>query len=135
MSLRSDLGKVQGRGAAHSGVHHWWVQRLSAIALVPLSVWFVASLLPLVRLGDAGYTSYAAVHAWVGQSGSALLLILLVLVATWHSLLGVRVVIEDYVHDSGQKTLSLVLSSFVHALLAAAGVFAILKISFGVVHS
>jgi succinate dehydrogenase / fumarate reductase membrane anchor subunit len=125
MSLRSALGRVEGSGAAHSGVHHWWNQRLSAIALVPLTVWFVASLLALPGL------DYAHVHAFLGQSRSALLMILLVLVATWHSVLGVRVVLEDYIPDGGQRTVALVLSTFVHALLAVTGVFAILKVSFG----
>jgi succinate dehydrogenase / fumarate reductase membrane anchor subunit len=125
MSLRSPLGKVLGKGSAHAGPHHWWSQRVSSIALVPLSVWFVASLLALPGL------SYESVHAWMGQSASALLLILLVLLAAWHSRLGVQVVVEDYVHDSGSKTLALVLSTFAHTLLAAAGVLAVLKVYFG----
>jgi succinate dehydrogenase / fumarate reductase membrane anchor subunit len=125
MSLRSPLGKVLGRGSARAGPHHWWSQRLSSVALVPLSVWLVASLLALPGL------SYESVHVWMGQSSSALLLILLVLLAAWHSRLGVQVVIEDYVHGSGSKTLSLVLSTFAHVLLAAAGVLAVLKVYFG----
>lgn len=126
MSLRSPLSQALGLGAAHAGPHHWWMQRLTSLALVPLTVWFVASLLALPRL------DYGHVRAWMGQSWTTVGLILLVGVATWHSRLGVQVVVEDYVHESGQKTLALVLSSFVHALLALAGVFAILKVSFGV---
>jgi succinate dehydrogenase / fumarate reductase, membrane anchor subunit len=126
MSLRSSLGKAQGQGAAHSGVHHWWMQRLTALALVPLTVWLAASLVAL-----PGH-SYDDVHTWMRQSVTSLLLILLVGVAAWHSRLGVQVVIEDYVHDRGSRTLALILSSFLHTLLAVAGVFAILKVSFGV---
>jgi succinate dehydrogenase / fumarate reductase membrane anchor subunit len=124
MSLRSPLGKVLGTGSAHAGPHHWWAQRLTSIALLPLSVWLVASLLALPGL------SYESVRAWMGQSWSALLLILLVLLAAWHSRLGVQVVLEDYVPDSGSRTVWLVLSTFAHALLAAAGVLAILKVYF-----
>jgi succinate dehydrogenase / fumarate reductase, membrane anchor subunit len=125
MSLRSPLGRVLGSGSAKEGVHHWWVQRLTSIALVPLAIWFVVSLLSLPSL------DHATVVAWMAQSWTALLLILFVLVATWHSQLGVRVVVEDYVHGSGLRTLTLVVITFAHALVAAAGVFAVLKVAFG----
>ena len=125
MSLRSPLGRVLGAGAAHEGVGHWWLQRLTSIALVPLTVWFVVSILALPSLG------YATLVAWMSQSSTALLLILLVLNAAWHSQLGVRVVVEDYVHGTGARTLTLVSIGFAHVLLAAAGVFAILKVAFG----
>lgn len=128
MSLRSALGTAQGRGSAHSGVHHWWMQRLTALALVPLSVWLVASLAALQRVADP----YQSVRAWIGQGWTAVLLILLVLTAAWHSRLGVQVVLEDYVHDSGTKTLAVILSNFAHVLVAAAGVVAILRVLFGV---
>jgi succinate dehydrogenase / fumarate reductase membrane anchor subunit len=123
MSLRSPLGRVLGLGSAKEGVHHWWMQRLTSVALVPLSIWFLVSLISLPSL------DHATVVAWLGQSWTALLMVLFVLVATWHSQLGVRVVIEDYVHG-GAKTVSLVLVTFVHAVVAAAGVFAILKIAY-----
>jgi succinate dehydrogenase membrane anchor subunit len=125
MSLRTPLGRVLGRGAAHSGVRHWWQQRLTSIALVPLMVWFVVSLLSLPSLG------HDSLVAWMSQSWTALLLILLVLITAWHSQLGVRVVVEDYVHDAGARTLTLVLIGFAHVLLAAAGTFAVLKVAFG----
>ena len=119
MSLRSPLGRVLGFGSAHDGVRHWWLQRLTSIALVPLS---------LLALPSLGYTTLVA---WMSQSWTALLLILLVLSAAWHSQLGVRVVVEDYVHGPGARTLTLVLVGFAHVLLAAAGVFAVLKVAFG----
>ncbi len=124
MSLRSPLGRVLGLGSAKEGVHNWWTQRLTSIALVPLSIWFVVSLLALPSL------DHATVITWLRQSWTALLMVLFVLVAVWHSQLGVRVVIEDYVHGS-TKTLSLVLVTFAHTVMAVAGVFAILKIAFG----
>jgi succinate dehydrogenase / fumarate reductase, membrane anchor subunit len=124
MSLRSPLGKVLGTGSAKEGVHHWWLQRLTSIALVPLTIWFVVSLLSL------GSFEHVAVITWMAQSWTALLLVLFILVATWHSQLGVRVVVEDYVHG-GSKTLTLVLITFIHAVVAAAGIFAVLKVAFG----
>ena len=125
MSLSTPLRQVLGLGSAKSGVHHWWMQRLTSIALVPLSIWFAVSLLMLPGL------DYATLSAWVSQSLTALLLILLVLTATWHSRLGVQVVVEDYVHAAGTRTLTLVLVNFLHVFIAAAGVFAILKVAFG----
>jgi succinate dehydrogenase / fumarate reductase, membrane anchor subunit len=124
MSLRSPLGRVIGLGSAKEGVHHWWLQRLTSVALVPLTVWFTVSLLSLPSL------DHRTVIAWMAQSWTSLLLILFVLIGTWHSQLGLRVVIEDYVHG-GAKTVVLVFVTFAHALIAVAGVFAILKVAFG----
>ena len=125
MSLRSPLGKVLGAGSAKQGVHHWWMQRLTSVALVPLSIWFVVSLLSLPSF------DHATVVAWMGQSWTALLLILFVLTGAWHSQLGVRVVVEDYVHGAGARTVTLVSVTFAHTLIGAAGVFAVLRVAFG----
>jgi succinate dehydrogenase / fumarate reductase membrane anchor subunit len=124
-SLRSPLGRVGGLGSAKSGVHHWWMQRLTSIALVPLTIWFAVSILSLPSL------DHVTVTAWMAQSWTALLLIVLVLVAAYHSQLGVQVVVEDYVPGSGMRTLTLVILTFIHGLVAVAGVFAILKVAFG----
>jgi succinate dehydrogenase / fumarate reductase membrane anchor subunit len=124
MSLRSPLGRVLGTGSAKEGVHHWWLQRLTSIALVPLTIWFVVSLLSLPSF------EHVTVITWIAQSWTALLLVLFILVVAWHSQLGVRVVVEDYVHG-GFKTLTLVLITFIHAVVAAAGIFAVLKVAFG----
>jgi succinate dehydrogenase / fumarate reductase membrane anchor subunit len=124
MSLRSPLGRVLGKGSAKEGVHHWWRQRLTSIALVPLTIWFVVSLLSLPSF------EHVTVISWMAQSWTALLLILFILAATWHSQLGLRVVVEDYVHG-GSRTLTLVVITFIHALVAAASVFAVLKVAFG----
>ena len=125
MSLRTPMRRVLGSGSAKGGVHHWWVQRLTAVALVPLSVWFAVSLLALPSF------DHATVAAWMRQSPTALLLILLVLVAAWHSRLGLQVVVEDYVPGPGGRTVTLVLINFVHVLLAAAGVLAVLRVVLG----
>jgi succinate dehydrogenase / fumarate reductase membrane anchor subunit len=124
-NLRSPLARVLGQGSAKGGVHHWWVQRLTSVALVPLTVWFVVSLLSLPSV------DHATVAAWIGQLWTAVFLILLVLTAAWHSQLGVRVVVEDYVHGSGMKTLTLALLTFFHVVVAVAGVLAILKVALG----
>ena len=104
-------------------MHHWWVQRVSSVALIPLTVWMVVSLLALPSF------DYATVVVWISHGWTALLLSLFIAVAGRHSQLGVQVIIEDYVH--GGKTLLLVLSSFAHALVAAAAIFATLRIAFG----
>jgi succinate dehydrogenase / fumarate reductase, membrane anchor subunit len=124
MSLRSPLGRVLGLGSAKEGVHHWWLQRLTSVALIPLAVWFAVSLITLPSL------DHTTVVVWMAQTWTALFLILLVLIGTWHSQLGLRVVVEDYIR-SGTKTLALVIITFAHTLIAAAGVFAILKVAFG----
>ena len=125
MSLTTPLRQVLGLGSAKQGVHHWWHQRLTSVALVPLSIWLLVSLVAL-----PGY-DHATVIAWMAQSWTALLLILFVLIAVWHSQLGLTVIVEDYVHAAGAKTVTLVLLGFAHVLLAAAGVFAVLRVAFG----
>jgi succinate dehydrogenase / fumarate reductase, membrane anchor subunit len=125
MSLRSPLGRVLGKGSAGDGVGHWWVQRVTAVALIPLTAWFAISLLALPL------QSYDAVRGWLGQPWVGVLAALLVSTLAWHSKLGVQVVIEDYVHAKGAKTTLLLLSVFVHVTAAVAGLFAILRMSLG----
>ena len=127
MSLSSPLRRVLGWGPARSGVHHWWMQRLTSLALVPLTIWFVVSLWSL-----PGF-DHLTVLAWLAQIPTALFMILLVLCAAWHSNLGLQVIIEDYVHRPGARTLLLVLSRFLHVLAAAAAVLAVLKVALGAV--
>lgn len=124
MSLRSPLGKALGRGSAKDGVSHWWLQRVSAVALVPLTLWFLLSLL---GLPDLGHTEVAS---WISDGWAPVFLVLLVLSLAYHSALGVQVVLEDYVHAKPAKVAALLASNFLHALLAVAGVFAVLKIAF-----
>lgn len=123
MSLRSPLARVRGLGAAGGGSHHWWSQRVSALALVPLTLWFILSLLGLPGL------DYVTLHAWIGSGWTPVLLCLLLLVLAYHSWLGVQVVVEDYVHGKGSKLFALLGSTFAHAIVAAAGVFAVVKIA------
>lgn len=125
MNLRTPLGRVLGRGAAGHGVHDWWHQRVGSVALVPLGAWFVISLLALPSY------EHAAVAVWIASGWTPVLLTLLVLTVAHHSQLGVRVIVEDYVRHAGAKAATLVVLTFAHVLLAAAGVFAVLKLAFG----
>jgi succinate dehydrogenase / fumarate reductase membrane anchor subunit len=125
MSLRSPVGRVLGLGSAKDGTGHWWAQRVSAVALIPLTLWFLLSLLALPAL------DYATVRAWLSVPLSGLLAVLLVAVLTYHSYLGTTVVIEDYVHAAGSKILSLLLLRFLYVLVGGAGIFAILHVAFG----
>ena len=122
MSLRSPLGRVLGLGSAKSGTGHWWGQRVSAIALIPLSLWFLL-LLPNL--------DFATARAWLHWPVSGFLAILLVAVVAYHSYLGTTVVVEDYVHAEGYKLIGLLLLRFLHVLVAGAAIFAILRIAFG----
>lgn len=124
MSLRSPLGRVLGLGAAGQGTGHWWQQRVTAAALALLGTWFVIGLLGL-DLADRD-----AILDWIGRPLNAALLALLVLSATWHSQLGVRVIIEDYVH-SGIRIPLLVGLQFLHALAGAVGLLSVLQIVSG----
>ncbi len=121
-SLRSDLGRVRGLGSAKDGTAHWWAQRLTALALIPLVLWFVASIISL-----AG-ASHAAVIDWIGSPVPALLLVLLVIATFHHAQLGLQVVIEDYVHHEGIKLTLLLLVKAASVVLALASLFAVLRI-------
>jgi succinate dehydrogenase / fumarate reductase membrane anchor subunit len=122
--LRSPLGQVIGLGSAKEGVDHWWHQRLTAVALVPLSLWFVASL--LAHLGD----DRRHLVVWAGAPIPAILLIILIGTTFYHAALGVQVVIEDYVHGEGAKLSLLILVRFACFFLAVAGIFAVLRLAF-----
>jgi succinate dehydrogenase / fumarate reductase membrane anchor subunit len=125
MSLKSPLGRVLGLGAAGEGPGHWWAQRLSATALVPLTLWFALSVAGI----DAG--NYYVVDAWLSRPLNALLAILLVLAATYHASLGVQVVAEDYIHAPGPRAVVLGLLRLAHVALAVGGVFAIVVVATG----
>ncbi len=126
MSLRSPLGKVLGLGSAKGGSAHWYAQRVSAVALVLLSLWFFLSLASL------GGATHANVVAWLGSPLCAALAILLVVTAAYHAMLGLQVVVEDYVADKGRRALVLIAVKFALVVAAVVGVLAVLGIGFGV---
>ena len=123
--LRSPLGRARGYGSAGEGVQHFWAQRVSAVALVPLSLWFVFSVAQLQAL------SFAGVKHWISAPSVAVMLVLFIATLFYHSMLGVQVVVEDYVAGEGRKLVTLLLLKFAHAVAAAAGIFAVLKIALG----
>lgn len=124
MSLRSPLGRVRGLGSAKDGTHHWWMQRLTAIALVPLCLWFVASVAMMAGAGHAAFL------AWVASPLVAILLVLLIVAVFHHVQLGLQVVIEDYVHGEGCRLACIVVVKLAACALGVAAVFAVLKIAF-----
>jgi succinate dehydrogenase / fumarate reductase membrane anchor subunit len=127
VSLRSPLGRVLGLGSAKGGSGHWYSQRTTAVALVILGLWFVASL---AMLGDG--TSHGAVVDWLASPFSAAMAVLLVVVGAYHALLGLQVVVEDYVGDKGARVVLLVAIEFALVVAALIGVLAVLRLAFGV---
>jgi succinate dehydrogenase / fumarate reductase membrane anchor subunit len=123
--LRTPLARALGLGAAKEGVAHWWAQRVSAVALVPLGLWFCASLVSL-----AG-APRAVLAEWLHGPVAAILMILTVGALFYHGALGIQVVIEDYAPNEGAKLVGIVLTKLVALLLAVAGIFAVLKLAFG----
>ena len=125
MSLRTQLARVRGLGSAKEGTDHWWGQRLSAIALVPLTIWFVASVAALAGADHQTLTD------WVSSPLVASVLVLLVIATFYHAYLGLQVVIEDYVHHEGVKIASLILVKGASILLAVVGILSVLVLLFG----
>ena len=121
--LRSKLGHVRGLGSTREGVHHWWAQRMSAVALLPLSLWFIYSLITLTG------SDYASFHSWMSEFGNAVFTVLFVVAMFHHAQLGLTVVIEDYVHSELWKMGLLLVVKYGAVLFAASGIFAVLKIS------
>jgi succinate dehydrogenase / fumarate reductase membrane anchor subunit len=122
--MRSQLGRVRGLGAAKHGVGHWWAQRLTAVALVPLTLWFIFSVYGLIGL------SQPEVAHWVAHPVNTVLLLALVVATFHHSQLGLQVVIEDYVHTEFARFASLLVVKGIHVLLVLAAIVAVLKLSF-----
>lgn len=122
-SFRSPLARVTGHGSAKAGAMHWWWQRITAVALVPLSIWFVFSL--------ATFTGqcHIDIYGWIADPWSSALLIAFLASLFHHVQLGLQVVIEDYVHHEGVKIASIVGVKFLCAILAIVGSLAILEIA------
>jgi len=125
MDLRSDLGRVRGLGSAKGGTSHWWAQRVTAMALVPLSAWFVFSIINLVGVDREG------LKAWVNGPVSFVLMVLFLIALFYHMQLGLQVVIEDYVHNEKNKVISLILNKLIAVFLVVSGITALMKIAFG----
>jgi succinate dehydrogenase / fumarate reductase, membrane anchor subunit len=126
MSMETELKKVRGLGAAHNGTQHFWMQRVTAVANVPLVLFLIYFMVAHVGV------NHAAVVASIKNPFCAIALSLALISICWHMKLGLQMVVEDYVHGHAGKTAALLLNIFFAFGLCAVGVFAILKISFGV---
>ena len=124
-NLRSPLGRARGLGAAKEGLHHWWGQRVTALALIPLTVWFVASI---VGLAGSGYEEFVL---WLGTPCNATAMILFLAVAFHHAQLGMQVVLEDYVSHHGWRIASIIVVKFICYGLAALSIVSTLIVTFG----
>jgi succinate dehydrogenase / fumarate reductase membrane anchor subunit len=121
--LRSPLGRAIGLGSAKEGVHHWWMQRVTAIALVPLVLWFVVAVISLVG------ADRAAMVTWMHNPMAAVFMILLLIATFYHLALGLQVVIEDYVHGEATRLVTLVVMRFLCIVFVMRGIFAVLKLA------
>ncbi len=121
---RSQLAQMRGLGAARSGVHAWWIERVTSIALVPLTIWFVVSVLGMLGTPRAG------VLLWAANPINTVLLLALVISTFVHMAHGLQVVVEDYVHAEAAKTVSLLLIKAVAWLLGLAAFAAVLHMGF-----
>jgi succinate dehydrogenase / fumarate reductase membrane anchor subunit len=123
--LRTPIKRARGLGSSHSGTHHFWVQRLSALALVPLSIWFMVALMTQLIGADR-----AGVATWLQGPVTALLLASLIVALFMHARLGVQTIIEDYIHSAAKKLVALLaLNVFVYGL-AGASLLAIARLHF-----
>jgi succinate dehydrogenase / fumarate reductase, membrane anchor subunit len=121
--LRNPIKVARGLGSSQSGVGHWWTQRVTAVALIPLGIWFVFIAVSLA------HSDFAQAHAVVARPWNALLLIAFVLTMFWHAVLGLQVVVEDYVHVRWKAVAWLLAIKFLAVLGALAGVLAVLRIA------
>jgi succinate dehydrogenase / fumarate reductase membrane anchor subunit len=121
--MRSPLGRAIGLGSAKEGVEHWWGQRISAIALIPLCLWFVAAIIGLVG------ADLEAVQNWVARPLPAILLLLVVIAVFYHAALGLQVVIEDYVHTELAKLGLVIVVRLLCFGFAVAGTFSVLSLA------
>jgi succinate dehydrogenase / fumarate reductase, membrane anchor subunit len=121
--MRSPLGRALGLGSAKEGVGHWWRQRVTALALVPLTLWFVIAVIGLVG------ADRAAVVAWVKSPLPALMLVLLLVTTFYHAALGLQVVIEDYIHGEAMRVAALLVMRLLCVVFAVRGILAVLTMA------
>ncbi|HLO77132.1 MAG TPA: succinate dehydrogenase, hydrophobic membrane anchor protein [Magnetospirillum sp.] len=126
MTLRNPIGRARGLGSAKEGVSHHWGTQVTAVGLIPLSLWFVISLIGLHG------ADYATFKGWLSAPFNASMFVLTILMVIYHAQLGVQMVVEDYVHGEGVKFGTLVATKLVAAFLAVYTTVSILKVAVGV---
>ena len=123
MSIRTPLARARGLGTAKDGTHHWWMQRVTSVALVPLVLWFAISMLTYSRVDHETF------QIWLGHPVNAGFMIALLAAMFYHAKLGAQVIIEDYVHPESDKIAALLVTQFLLFLLGAIAIVAVLKIA------
>ena len=126
MESRSQLSRARGFGSTNDGVNHWWKQRLTGIALVPLVLWFVMSAVHLAGVELAEFKE------WVGSNANPVLLILLIFSLFYHGLLGLQVVIEDYIHREVLKLTLIISAQLFVIIFGSYSIFAVMQLTLGV---
>lgn len=124
MKYQTPLGRARGLGSARQGSRHWWQQRVTAVALVPVSLWFV------ICIGKLPGASYAEVTSWIAEPWNTVLLLSFIFLSLYHAMLGLQVVIEDYVHHDWAKIFGILGVRLVTAFLALDTAYAVLRIVF-----
>lgn len=123
--LRSPLSLVKGLGSAKSGTDHWWMQRITALALIPLVLWLCFSIASLPG------ADYATIKAWLSSPAIVTLLIITIIAIFYHAQLGLQVVIEDYVPNHATRLVTIIIVNFLCIIFAVVAIISLFKISFG----
>ncbi len=123
--LRSPLSLVKGLGSAKSGTDHWWMQRITALALIPLVFWLCFSIASLPG------SDYATIKAWLSSPVIVTLLIITIIAAFYHAQLGLQVVIEDYVSNHATRLITIIIVNFLCIIFAIVAIISLFKIAFG----
>ena len=122
MTMRSKLGQVRGDGSAKSGVGHWKAQRLTALALIPLILWFVTSFIVMLP------APYVMVEDWLSSPFTVTMMILLAFTMFYHGYLGMQVIIEDYIHQEGLKVTLIILTQFASVFMGLLAIISCLVV-------
>lgn len=123
MSLNTPISRVRGLGSARSGTQHWWIQKVAAVALVPLTIWFVASVVQMTK------ADYFTVKAWLSSPLSAILMLTYIVTGLYHLRLGIQEIVEDYIPNKGTKIFFSFAVLFGCTIIAVTCIFSVLKIA------
>ena len=122
-NLRTPLSKVKGLGSAKGGTEHFWMQRVSALALIPLVIWFCLSLAFLPN------ANFETIVTWLNSPFNAVLMVVTLIAGFYHAALGMQVVLEDYISNHNTRIIAIIVTNLLLFFFGALGVFSVLKIS------